>query len=408
MRSISLQGMNPIKRDKFDLSVLAPNGLRRGRTTGSCATAAVKAALYLMLSGKRCATVEVTLPEGAHYLYPDWTGSHYVVVPIQDVRQLDAGSVRAEVLKDGGDDPDKTHGATIFAEVRRNDVGQIRFFAGRGVGTVTEPGIRVPVGEPAINPVPRLMMRQAVAEVLAERQADLLIKETKNGEGSGFDLTIGCENGEQIAKNTFNPRLGILGGISILGTSGVVEPMSLASWIASIEVYVRVALGGGANSVAYLPGKIGRTYAKDVLHLPTKCVVEIANFFGDALAFTQQTLEENERRLDVLWLAGHPGKLVKLLDGVWDTHSSKSGMAMGIVARVAAERGFSPQMVKQIESSNTVEAAMEKLKSEPGAQALWIDIEQRIALRVQQRVPAVDRVEVRLFDLHGNALGEKA
>ena len=273
---------------------------------------------------------------------------------------------------------------------------------------MTEPGIRVPVGEPAINPVPRLMMRQAVAEVLAERQADLLIKEIESGEGSGFDLTIGCENGEQIAKNTFNPRLGILGGISILGTSGVVEPMSLASWIASIEVYVRVALGGGANSVAYLPGKIGRTYAKDVLHLPTKCVVEIANFFGDALAFTQQTLEENERRLDVLWLAGHPGKLVKLLDGVWDTHSSKSGMAMGIVARVAAERGFSPQMVKQIESSNTVEAAMEKLKSEPGAQALWIDIEQRIALRVQQRVPAVDRVEVRLFDLHGNALGEKA
>ncbi len=397
-----------MERAEFDLSVLAPNGMRRGRTSGSCATAAVKAALYLMLSGKRCETVEVTLPDGAHYLYPDWTGSHYVVVPIQDVRQLDAGSVRAEVLKDGGDDPDKTHGATIFAEVRRNDLGQIRFYAGRGVGTVTEPGIRVPVGEPAINPVPRLMMRQAIAEVLAEMQADLLIKAEQSGSDSGFDLTIGCENGEQIAKNTFNPRLGILGGISILGTSGIVEPMSLASWIASIEVYVRVALGGGAHSVAYLPGKIGRAYARDVLKLPTKCVVEIANFIGDALDFTQTSLEENKRRLDVLWLAGHPGKLAKLLDDVWDTHSSKSGMAMGIVARVAAERGFAPQLVQQLKNSNTVEAAMERLKSESGAQALWIDIEQRIALRVHQRVPAVDRIEVRLFDLHGNALGEKA
>ncbi len=387
-----------IKRIEFDLSVLAPNGLRRGRTTGSCATAAVKAALFLMLSGKRCASVEVTLPEGAHYLYPDWIARHYVVVPIQDVQQLDERTVRVEVLKDGGDDPDKTHGATIYAEVRRNDVGQIRFYAGRGVGTVTEPGIRVPVGDPAINPVPRLMMRLAVAEVLAE---------SPSGDASGFDLTIGCENGEQIAKNTFNPRLGILGGISILGTSGVVEPMSLASWIASIEVYVRVALGGGARSVAYLPGKIGRSYARDVLNLPTKCVVEIANFFGDALDFTQAVLEENERRLEVLWLAGHPGKLAKLLDDVWDTHSSKSGMAMSIVARVAAERGFSLEMVQQIKSANTVEAAMERLKNEPGAQALWIDIEQRIALRVQQRVPAVDRVEVRLFDLHGNALGEK-
>lgn len=400
--------MDQTEQDEFDLSVPAPNGLRRGRTTGSCATAAVKAALCLMLRGKRCETVAVTLPDGAHYLYPEWSGRHYVVVPIQDIRQLDAQAVRAEVLKDGGDDPDKTHGATIFAEVRRNDVGQIRFFAGRGVGTVTEPGIRVPVGEPAINPVPRLMMRQAVAEVLAEMQADSLIKEPQNIGDSGFDLTIGCENGEQIAKNTFNPRLGILGGISILGTSGIVEPMSLASWIASIEVYVRVALGGEARSVAYLPGKIGRTYARDVLQLPTKCVVEIANFLGDALAFTQKALEEEARRLDVLWVAGHPGKLAKVLDDVWDTHSSKSGMAMACVARVAAEHGFAPQLVQQIESANTVEAAIQRLKSESGAQALWMAIEQRIALRVHQRVPAVDRVEVRLFDLHGNALGEQA
>ncbi len=380
--------MDELERAEFDLFVLAPNGLRRGRTTGSCATAAVKAALYWLLREERYERVEVTLPDGAYYL----------VVPIQEVRWLDQQTVHAEVLKDGGDDPDKTHGATIFAEVRRNDTGQIRFFAGNGVGTATQPGLRVAVGEPAINPVPRQMMRQAVAEVLAES--------VEEGGGQGFDLTIGCENGAVIARKTFNPRLGILGGISILGTSGIVEPMSLASWIASIEVYVRVALGGRAQSVAYLPGKIGRAYARDVLGLPEKRTVQIANFLGDALDFTQKALDEERRRLEVLWLAGHPGKLAKVLDGVWDTHSSKSSMAMGCVARVAAERGFAQHLVQEIKTANTVEAAMERLKSEPGAQALWIEIERRIGVLVHARVPAVEKVEVRLFDLHGNALGE--
>ena len=383
-----MEGGGELARAEFDLRVLAPNGMRRGRTTGSCATAGVKAALYLLLRGERREQVEVTLPDGAHYL----------VVPIQKLCQLDPCTVRAEVLKDGGDDPDNTHGATIFAEVRRNDVNEIRFIAGRGVGTATQPGLRVAVGEPAINPVPRKMMRQAVAEVLAEMPRAT----------AGFDLVIGCENGEAIARKTFNPRLGILGGISILGTSGIVEPMSMASWIASIEVYVRVALGGGAQCVAYLPGKIGRDYAKDVLKLPEKRSVQIANFLGDALDFTQQTLVEEQRRLEVLWLVGHPGKLAKVLDGEWDTHSSKSNMAMGCVARVAAERGFAPELVQEIEKANTVEAAMERLKSEPGAQDLWVDMERRIAALAHARMPAVDKVEVRLFDLHGTALGEGA
>jgi len=328
-------------------------------------------------------TVKVTLPDRAFYM----------AVPIQKVELLDAGVARAEVRKDGGDDPDNTHGATIFAEVRRNDFGQLRFFAGRGVGIATQPGLRVAVGEPAINPTPRLMMRQALAE------------ETADG---GFDLTIGCENGEAIALKTFNPRLGILGGISILGTSGIVEPMSLATWIASIEVYVRVALAGGAQSVAYLPGKIGREYARDVLALPEKRTVQIANFLGDALDFTERTLQEEGRTLDALWLAGHPGKLAKVLDGVWDTHSSKSNMAMAGVAQVAAQRGFSAQVVDAIRQSNTVEAAMERLKREDGATQLWTDIEARIEAAVAVRVPSVRRVEVRLFDLSGNALGSDA
>ena len=369
---------------EYDLSVLAPNGLRRGRTTGSCATAAVKAALHLLLHGEHSAQVQITLPDDIHYL----------TVPIQVSHWLNEHTARAEVLKDGGDDPDNTHGATIFAEVRKNDKGQIRFFAGDGVGTATQPGLRVAVGEPAINPTPRKMMRQAIAEMQG------------NGD-QGFDLTVGCVNGEAIARKTFNPRLGIVGGISILGTSGIVEPLSLASWIASIEVYVRVALGNNdINSIALLPGKIGRAYAKEVLGLPEQRSVQIANFLGDALDFVQQALAEEQRHLDVLWLLGHPGKLAKVLDGVWDTHSSKSDMAMSVVARVAAERGFNSRLVQELEQANTVEAAIERLKNEPGARALWTDIEQRIAALVHARVPAVKKVEVRLFNLQADSLGE--
>lgn len=382
--------MPELERAECDLTLPAMNGLRRGRTTGSCATAAVKAALYLLLSGERRARVEVTLPDRRHYL----------LVPVREVAWIAEGGVRAEVLKDGGDDPDSTHGATIFAEVRRNDCHELRFFAGAGVGTATRPGLRVAVGEPAINPVPRQMMWQALVEVMAE----LWPRETL----PGFDLTIGCENGAEIARKTFNPRLGIVGGISILGTSGIVEPMSMASWVASIEVYVRVALAGGAPAVAYLPGKIGREYARDALGLPEARTVQIANFLGAALDFTEQALAEEDRGLDVLWLAGHPGKLAKTLDGVWDTHSSKSGMAMAGVARVAAQCGFAPHLVQEIKNANTVEAAMERIKHESGARALWIEIERRIGKLAQARVPSARRVEVRLFDLAGNALGVDA
>ena len=378
--------MTQARLKKFDLTIPAPNGLLRGRTTGSCATAAVKAALYLLLRSERHTHVQITLPDNAHYL----------IIPISDIRWLNELTVRAEVQKDGGDDPDNTHGAIIFAEVRKNNQGRIVFFAGNGVGTATQPGLRIPVGEPAINPVPRTMMQLAITEILRTEPL------SKN---EGFDLTIGCINGETIAKKTFNPRLGIVGGISILGTSGIVEPLSLASWIASIEVYVRVALGNDADSVALLPGKIGRVYAKKILNLPEQRAVQIANFLGDALDFMQQALAKDQRQLKVLWLFGNPGKLAKVLNGVWDTHSSKSDMAMGVIADVAAEREFNKHLIQEIKQANTVEAAVEKLNNQTGSQALWADIEQRIAVLVHQRVPTVQRVEVRLFNLQGDTLG---
>ena len=375
-----------MSRVPLDLTVLAANGLRRGRTTGTCATAAFKAALLLILRQETATEVRVSLPDSHHYL----------VVPVQQVTRFADGSARAAVVKDAGDDPDCTDRAVIFVLVRINNLGELRFTAGAGVGTVTEPGIRVPIGEPAINPTPRQMMRWAAEEVL------------EGAPNPGFDLEIGCEDGALIARKTFNPRLGIVGGISILGTTGIVEPMSLAAYMASIEVYIRVALGGGAESAAYAPGKIGTAYARQTLRLPQKRVVQISNFIGFALDCTNLVLAEEGRRLPVLWLIGHPGKLAKTLDDIWDTHSGKSQMAMGAVARVAGECGFSSEEAQILAGSNTVEAAVEWLRAHPRARDLWCAIEARIAAMAHAKLTRVERVETRLFGLGGVALGQAA
>ena len=251
---------SPDAREPFDLSTLAANGLRRGFTTGTSATAAAKAALTLLLTGSLPASVDVTLPDGLHYLS----------VPVAEMPQ-EPGWTSASVIKDGGDDPDQTHGARIIVRLRRNTTGKVVFLRGKGVGLVTQPGLRLAIGEPAINAVPRQMMRQALEEVLESDSPDL-----------GFDVEVGCENGEAIALRTFNPRLGIEGGISILGTTGLVEHKSLASFMASIAVYVRVALGERPAEIVLSPGNLGQRFARGHLALPLKQIVKMSNFAGFA------------------------------------------------------------------------------------------------------------------------------
>lgn len=375
--------IRPDTIQQFDLSTLAPNGMRRGFTTGSCATAAVKAALFLLKHNAFPKQVQITLPDRAHFL----------IVPVSSLKKLSDGSVRADVIKDAGDDPDNTDGATIFAIVKPNYCQELKFIAGPGVGVVTESGIRVPVGEPAINPVPREMIRQAIVEV-TEDKCDM-----------GFDVTIGCENGEQIAKRTFNPRLGIKGGISILGTTGIVEPMSLAAYMASVEVYIRVALGDVPSSIAFLPGNIGIKFCREILELPRKRIVNISNFLGFSLACAQQILKEESRQLKTLWVLGHPGKLAKVLDGHWDTHSSKSTMAMKVLSRIADQLGFKHSMSESIENANTVEAVIELLSHDPAGTSIWLEVERQTAQLMHELVPAACSVSVRLFSMNGTALG---
>lgn len=376
----------------FNLEERAQNGLRRGRTTGTCAAAAVKAAAHFLLSEEVLETVAVRLPNQAQ--------ACSLMVPIAAIERLANGAIKAEVIKFAGDDPDQTDGATIVATVKRNDLGQLRFFAGPGVGIATEPGLRVAIGEAAINPVPRAMIRQSLEDELTQ-ECDI---GSDIGFDIGFDVEIGCIDGEKIAKKTFNPRLGIVGGISILGTTGIVEPMSLAAYQASIEVYIRVALAQ-LGKVAYLPGNIGLNFAKQQLGISGKKLVHISNFIGFALDYTVDYLEEVNQELDELWLLGHPGKLAKILDGVWDTHSSKSAMATSAVATIAQSIGFSSDLVKSMNNANTVEAIIENPDiDQASSERLWQAVEEAIAQKVAERLKLVKDLQVRLFNMSGKML----
>ena len=369
----------------FDLTERAENGLRRGFTTGTCATAAAKAALLRMLCNELPEQVNVSLPESEHFLS----------VPIDRIASEPDGSVRADVVKDAGDDPDQTHRARIFARVRPNARGEITFQRGAGVGVVTQPGLQIRVGEPAINPVPRKMIAQAVREVLSESDDE---------RPASFDIEIGCENGEEIARRTFNPRLGIVGGISILGTTGIVEPKSMAAFKASIEIYIRVALGDDPPEMVLTPGNLGQRFARASLALPLKRVVQMSNFIGFALECVETTLRENNRRLSRLWVVGHPGKLAKVLDDVWDTHSRQAPSAVAAICRVAEELGIANE---EMRASRTVERIAELLEPRPAAsRALWSEIERRIAAAVRRKLTRVEGIHVRLSKMDGGALAQ--
>ena len=368
---------------QLDLAQPAENGLRRGFTTGSAATAALSAAL-LLLRGKAHSEVDISLPDA-----PGWT----LRIPVAAARLLGAGAAYAEVVKDGGDDPDATHRAVIWVEVRPGSGPDMEFCAGAGVGTVTRPGLSVGVGEAAINPVPRRMLRAAALAIAGHAR---------------FRVTVGCVNGEAIARKTFNPRLGIVGGISILGTTGVVEPMSLSAYAASVRVYARFAVHSGAERVVFTPGKLGRDYAGAALGVARAEMVQISNFVGDALDALQEALAEAGRRLPLLLVAGHPGKLAKVLNGDWNTHSAHSGMAMNALARVARGCGLDPVAVQALDTANTVDAYVDVLRGHPHGAAVWAGAAAQIARAMHGRAPGVERLEVALFALDGSFLAREA
>lgn len=268
--------------------------LRRGWTTGACATAATKAALLRLWGGAWPETVSITLPKGE--------------TPVFELAYMDAGEGYAEagIIKDAGDDPDVTHGALILARVERS-TGGVTFHAGVGVGMVTKAGLPIAVGEPAINPVPRALMDEVVAELASEF-----------GQSPDIAITITVPNGAELAQKTWNPRLGIKGGLSILGTTGVVRPFSCAAWIASIHRGVDVARAGNTTHVAGCTGATSERIVQGLYDLPDHAMLDMGDFAGGLLKYLRQ------HPVPRLTIGGGIGKLAKLAQGAMDLHSGRS------------------------------------------------------------------------------------
>ena len=332
--------------------------MRYGFTTGSCAAAAAKAAAYMLITGKIKNEIEIETPKGIRY--------H---AEITDIRRSET-AVSCAVIKDGGDDPDITTGAHIVAAVSRIDGGiqqkepsvhrqkstmdgsmqqkgqsahlqRIVIDGGYGVGRVTKPGLDQPVGNAAINHVPREMIEKEGREVcaLTDETADLLVE-------------ISVPEGETLAAQTFNPRLGITGGISILGTSGIVEPMSSRALLETIRVELNQKRAMGYSIVAVSPGNYGLDYMKRTYGYDLDKSVKCSNFIGDTI---DMAVEEGFRRL---LLAGHIGKLIKVAGGIMNTHSREGDCRMELLTAFAVKCGVTSEDAAKILSCVTTEEAV--------------------------------------------------
>lgn len=330
--------------------------LRLGYTTGSCAAAAAKAAAYMLLTGGRMDRVALVTPRGIRLELP--------------VLEISAGpdAVSCAVEKDSGDDPDVTRGALIFARVSRTERPGLVIDGGFGVGRVTRPGLDQPVGAAAINSVPRRMIRENVEEI--QRLAD---------DRGGLSVVISVPEGEALAKRTFNPRLGIVGGISILGTTGIVEPMSEQALVETIQVELRQRRAAGAEDVLLTPGNYGSDFIRDGLGLDPAAAVQCSNFLGDALDLCR------ELGFRGALLVGHIGKLVKVGGGMLNTHSKYGDCRMEILAAHGAACGLPPERAAEVLSCVSCDEAL-RILGEAGVRAETLArLTDRVAFHLEAR-----------------------
>jgi cobalt-precorrin-5B (C1)-methyltransferase len=348
--------------------------LRRGWTTGACATAAAKAAYAALVGGVFPDPVEVTLPRGQR-----------VAFALAETAR-DADSTRAGVVKDAGDDPDVTHGALVRATVTYAQPGTgVVFRAGPGVGTITRPGLPLPPGEPAINPVPRQMIRAAIAEVAATQ-----------GAAGDIIVEISIPDGEALAQRTLNPRLGIIGGLSILGTTGIVVPYSCAAWIDSIHRGIDVARAMGIKHIAGATGNTSEVAIRALHDLPDVALIEMGDFVGGMLKYLRA------HPVPRVSIAGGVAKMTKLAQGRLDLHSKRGEADLAALATVARTQGADDAIVERIVGANTVAEAFgiaPHLALGDAVAAVAWDVAAR-ALR-----PADTDLEIVVFDRVGNLVG---
>lgn len=305
--------------------------LRNGWTTGACATAATKAAFTALLTKKFPDPVSITLPKGET---PAFALAR---------EGFDGDSAYAGIVKDAGDDPDVTHGATVVATVTRLPPGSgIRFVAGDGVGTVTKAGLPIAVGEAAINPVPRTMMTAEIEALAQEHRVS-----------PDVEIRISVPGGETIAQSTWNPRLGILGGISILGTTGVVHPFSCAAWIHSIHRGIDVARAEGLTHLLGATGSTSEKAAQNFHRLPDGALIDMGDFAGGLLKYLRS------HPVPRLTIAGGFAKMSKLAQGALDLHSSRSQVDNGFYLSLPCAASLREHERGAVESANTAMEALE-------------------------------------------------
>ncbi len=345
---------------------MAKKTLRSGYTTGTCAAAAAKGAALLLRDGVTSAAAEITLPAG------------FAAQFTLHGQQFAGGVARCFVINDAGDDPDVTHGIELHAELRRTAGAGLEIVAGTGIGRVTKPGLAVAVGQPAINPVPRQMIERALGEVFPP--------------GTGLQLTLSIPDGEQRAEKTLNARLGILGGLSLLGTTGVVRPLSHKAWTDTLEVAIDVAQAAGVMTLVLSTGRTSELAARQHLSLPEVSFVMMGDYIG-------YTLEACHRKgVPKIALSGQFAKLLKIACGHPQTHVRHSQLDLARLEQWGREIGLDAAECQQLELANTARQVYEDL----GAGSALVERVGQEALTIcQKQVPGA-KLSILLVDYQGS------
>lgn len=353
------------------------NKLRYGYTTGSCAAAAAQAAAKMLLTGEKVEEVALQTPKGIllHLL-------------IEDI-QMDKEEVRCAVRKDGGDDPDVTHGILIYARIKKSGEAGIHLDGGTGVGRVTRPGLEQPVGAAAINKVPRKMIRENVEAVC--RQMNYT---------GGMDVVIEIPEGVEISKKTFNPRLGIQGGISVLGTSGIVIPMSEAALVASIRLEMEMLVKNGAGYLVITPGNYGQAFSKEQMNIDLTYSMKCSNYVGETLDMARELGVKG-----ILFIA-HIGKFIKVAGGIMNTHSRNADSRAEVMAANALRAGASRNTVMEILDSVTTEQSIDILIRDHCLEKTMEEVLQRVEYYLSKRGGEQLEVGAILFSSVHGKLGE--
>ena len=358
---------------------------RRGYTTGSCATAASKAATYMLLTKKKINTINIDTPKGIP-----------LTLDVQNI-SLNNDYVECSIKKDGGDDIDATHTMDIYAKaeiIDRENGEDIIVCGGYGIGVVTKKGLSVEVGKAAINPTPMKMINYEIRKVIGEDISATL------GEGKSLKITISAPKGEEIAKKTFNPRLGIIGGISIIGTTGIVEPMSDEGWKKSLSIELKMKKEQGLDKIILVPGNHGEQFIREKLNLDMKYVVRTSNFIGYMLKEAQRMGYKK------ILMAGHIGKFIKLSAGIFNTHSKVADARSEILISNLALMKAPYDLLEKINECLTAEEAVEVI-NENNYTEFYDKVSNKCRYKVKQYLGDDDtEVEVIMFSMDKTLLGK--